>query len=79
MERPNEDGPAVAPTTVAPGLTPKEEGLMVQSTHSQAPRALCPACGRLPDKSCFYATNGVTTAHYVCQRGHGWLVKWGEF
>lgn len=56
--------------------------LMAENQSIQAPapvtipRALCPTCGRLPARSHVKAIGTIATATFLCERDHGFIVKW---
>jgi NMD protein affecting ribosome stability and mRNA decay len=44
-------------------------------TQLVAPRALCPRCGRLPQRTHLAIIRGMATATYLCEAEHSWLTK----
>ena len=50
-----------------------------QHTHSPAPRALCPVCGRFPERATpSEDRDGIRAVLYLCPAGHQWHTKWTE-
>lgn len=47
-----------------------------QPAERTAPPSLCPTCGWEANRWHVTVQDGVSTAYYVCDREHGWLVRW---
>lgn len=49
-----------------------------QPTHQTSRWALCPQCGRFPERTTEYYERATTvwTAVHLCVKRHQWLTKW---
>lgn len=45
-------------------------------TRTDAPEAPCPTCALSGEGKAREDGWGITTAHYLCPAGHGWVTKW---